>query len=287
MKANDPPATKRPPVSAWQSAFSTSYDFSRREPYDPGTFLGLVREITEKYFYGFYHPLGRRLIAGDLSPEDLRFLAMQEHAYYAGTTWWNAGKLLRANTLAEQRQLFAPLLDELGTDLVDDGGLPAHSELFVRYCEGLGVTREELDRAPLAPGVVLAVTELRRIATERPAFEFIAASNLVVEKMRAKHYAALLETFATSYRWVPKSALLFYEIHARLDDGHGSLGEAFVARYAHDKRDQDAIFSAVQRSLCLRLAMYDSIASAMQSPGGVGLVPWPNFPGEPWPRPAS
>ena len=185
-----------------------------------------------------------------------------------------------------QRLLHGPLLDEHGTDLVVPGSETAHASLFLQYCEGLGLKKDGVVNAIIVPGVVLAVTELRRIAYERPAFEFIACSNLVIESMCPRHYRELLKTFSTHYTWVPQSSLLFYEVHSEVDVGHAPLGRSVVESYvSSSKRDQDAVFSAVLRSLCLRLPMYDGIEAAMKHNGVVGLKPWPNFPREPWPRP--
>jgi pyrroloquinoline-quinone synthase len=269
------------------AAIETGYDWDATEPYSVSAFFSLVDTLVDRYFYGFYHPLGRRMIAGELSAHELQVLAVQEYPYYASTTWWNAGKIGNAHTLEQQRLLHGPLLDELGEDLVHAGGLPAHSELFLDYCAGLGLSRAAVLDAPLAPAVVLAVTELRRIAATRPVFEFLAVSNLVVERMRPRHYTEFLAAFKNHYTWVPAAALKFYEIHAGLDKDHESIGRRIVAQYAHAKRDQDAIFAAVLSSIVLRLAMYDGIEKMISSPGAVGLVRWPNFPAAPWPRPVT
>ncbi len=203
-------------------------------------------DVVDKYFYGFYHPLGCDLIEGKLTPEELRFLATQEYHYYASTTWWNASKLAQSDTLEHQRLLHGPLLDELGTDLINPDGYAAHTLLFLHYCKSLGLLEEEVLNTSLVPGVVLAVTELRRIANERPVFEFLACSNLVVERMRPRHYTKLLKTFASQYTWVPREGLVFYEVHAKLDTDHESLGRKIVNQYIEkSKRDQDAVFSAV------------------------------------------
>ncbi len=268
-------------------AVETDYDWETTRAYPVGEFFARVDALVDKYFYGFYHPLGRRMIAGELSKRDLQILAVQEYPYYASTTWWNAGKILNAHTLEQQRLLHGPLLDELGEDLMHPGAHPAHSELFLRYCDGIGLARETVRSAPLAPAVVLAVTELRRIAATRPVFEFLAVSNLVVERMRPRHYTEFLAAFEKHYTWVPKSALVFYEIHAGLDKDHESIGRRIVAQYARDKRDQDAIFASILKSVSLRLAMYDGIERMIASPSAVGIRPWPNFPADPWPRPTS
>lgn len=267
------------------TAIETVYDWSATRPYPVGQFFEMLDTLVDRYFYGFHHPLGRKMIAGELTRRELQILAVQEYPYYQSTTWWNAGKILNAHTLEQQRLLHGPLLDELGEDLVRPAGLPAHSELFLRYCEGLGLTRDTVESAPLAPAVVLAVTELRRIAASRPVFEFLAVSNLVVERMRPRHYTEFLAAFRKHYSWVPAAALTFYEIHAGLDKEHESLGRRIVAEYAHDKRDQDCIFAAVLKSVALRLAMYDGIQQLLTDGAAVGVRRWPNFPHDPWPRP--
>jgi len=263
----------------------TEYDWDREEAYTTDKFFAMTDKVATKYFYGFFHPLGQRLIEGSLCPDELRFLASQEYHYFASTTWWNAMKIAQSDTLEQQQLLFGPFIDELGYNLVRQNGEIAHTLLFLRYCEGLGLKKNDVINAVLVPSVILAVTELRRIAYDRPQFEFIACSNLVVEKMRPIHYRKLLKTFSTHYSWVPESSLTFFKVHSELDSEHTSIGRRIVESYAYSKRDQDAIFSAILRSLSLRLVMYDGIEAAMNYPNRVGIKVWPNFPREPWPHP--
>ena len=266
----------------------TIYDWYRKEEYYIDTFFDMIDQVVDKYFYGFFHPLGQRLIEGQLTPEQLRFLATQEYHYFASTTWWNAMKIAQCDTLEQQQVLHAPFIDELGYNLIKKDGEIAQSLLYLRYGEGVGLKKNDVVNALLVPSVILAVTELRRIACERPQFEFIACSNLVVEKMRPLHYRKLLKTFSTHYSWVPECSLTFFKVHSELDAEHSSIGRKIVESYSYSKRDQDAIFSAILRSISLRLVMYDGIESALnhnQSNQRIGIKVWPNFPREPWPRP--
>ena len=263
------------------------YDWNKTDNYQIETFFELINDVVDNHFYGFTHPLGRKLMDGKFSLEELRFLAVQEYQYFLTSTWWNAYKIAHCDNLDQQRFLHNPLLDELGTDLIDNNGNPAHSELFLLYCKGLGLSRTNVENAYIVPSVVIAVTELLRIAKERPHFEFIACSNLVIERMRPLHYKRLLDVFKESYSFVPKESLLFFEIHAKHDIDHTSIGKELVKRYVLCKRDQDAVFSAVLRSICVRQVMYDGIFAAMQNKESFGLKLWPNFPHEPWPRPTG
>lgn len=263
------------------------YDWESEESYPVDRFFQLLDSAVEEHFYGLRHPLCLRWLDGQLSREDLQFIATQEYWYYWGTTWWNAYKLANADQLDQQRRLHNALFDELGTDLLEDEGLPAHSEIFLEYCAGLGLAREQVLRAHVLPAVLLAVTELLRISQHRPHYEFIAASNLVAERMRPRHYAKVLAAMRRHYSWVPDEALRFYEIHATLDVAHMSTGRSIVAQYVSQKRDQDAVMSAVVRSLGLRHVMYDGIEAGLRDPSRACIAVWPNFPRDPWPRPVS
>ncbi len=265
----------------------SGYDWERPEPYNQDELLAMIDNLAARWFYGDHTAIGRRFVGGELHPGELRLLATQEYGYYKETTWWNAGKLLGTVHLAEQRVLHGALIDELGTDLVDPDGLPSHSELFLRYCEGLGLDKQEVMKAPLAPSVVLATTELRRIASSRPSFEMVVASNLVIERQRPAWYARLLATFADSYSWVPPESLEFYQVHAEHDTDHESRGRQLVRRYITTKAQQDLAMAAALRSVGLRWVMYDGIERALQDPDSPLIPKWPGLPGDPWPRPTS
>jgi pyrroloquinoline quinone (PQQ) biosynthesis protein C len=275
-----------PTMPAPSTVLGAGYDWDRSDAYEADELLAIVDELARDNFYGERHPVGQRFLGGDLTPDEMRFLATQEYAYYKETTWWNAGKLLNSAELEEQRRLHGALLDELGTDLMETGGAAPHAEMFLRYCEGLGLSRTEVTNAPLVPSVVLAVTELRRIASHRPVFEMLVASNLVIEKQRPRYYSALLRTFAEHYSWVPRDALLFYEVHAEHDVDHESRGRQIVRTYLGHKWQQDLAMSAALRSVGLRLVMYDGIQGAMQG-DSVFVHRWPCLPDDPWPRPTT
>src|SRR5215813_2933687 len=109
----------------------TEYDWNRAEPYPLAQFIAMIDSIVERNFYGLVHPISQRMLRGELTLEELRFVAAQEYHYYSGTTWWNAFKIAHSDTLHQQRRLHGALLDELGTDLLGSEGVPAHAELFL------------------------------------------------------------------------------------------------------------------------------------------------------------
>jgi pyrroloquinoline quinone (PQQ) biosynthesis protein C len=111
------------------------FDWAREEPYDPQEFLEFCHEAIFAGFYGTRHPLALRWIEGELTADELRFMATQEYWYFRCTVWWNAGKVLHCPVLEDQRSLLGPLMEEAGVEE------QAHEELFLRYLRGLGLSR--------------------------------------------------------------------------------------------------------------------------------------------------
>src|ERR1700730_14825874 len=91
------------------------------------------------------HPFYCRWQKGKVTPEVLRSYAVQYYAYESALP----GFLEKAMAHLSG----GPALESLKDNLADEAGGPVtHPELCLRFCESLGVTREEVLEAELLPG---------------------------------------------------------------------------------------------------------------------------------------
>jgi pyrroloquinoline quinone (PQQ) biosynthesis protein C len=252
-----------------------AFDWSRTEPYPTDGLLVMAAGAIDAGFYGTRHPLARRWLSGDLTREQLQFLALQEYWYFRCTVWWNAGKVLHA-ARADQPDLLGPLLEEAG--LADDHG--SHEAQFVRYMHGLGVTVDDARARGLLPTTMAAVDVFFVINSHGHLVESLAANNLVAETMRPRQYPLVLRAFKNHYRWMPPAALQFFRTHCTADVAHAELGVRLFKKYATSLTAQRRAWAALTRSLAARWAMYDGILAHLDGTGeGAPLLPvWDEFP---------
>jgi pyrroloquinoline quinone (PQQ) biosynthesis protein C len=258
------------------TALLRRFDWQRETPYPPEVFLAMCLEVVKAGFYGTRHPLALRWLEGQLSPDQLRFMAMQEYWYFRGTVWWNAGKVLHCPDLADQLLLLGPLMDEAGIDGA------AHHELFVRYLGGLGIDITAVQQAGILPQTLTCVDEFYNLNAHGHLVESLAANNLVAETMRPIQYPQVLKAFKEYYTWVPEESLEFFRVHMEADVGHAELGEKLFKKYAQSISAQRLAWSALTRSLAARWCLYDGILRYLDA-ADPPLVPvWDAFPAVQW-----
>jgi pyrroloquinoline-quinone synthase len=246
------------------------FDWHRTEPYDNDELCDRMLSLVESWFFATKHPLALRLLAGDLSLDEVRFLAVQEYWYFRCTVWWNAGKVLYAPTRDIQRQLIGPLLEEVGVDA------PSHEELYLRFLDGLGVDRKVLDERMLLAATITYVHEIYNINSSGHLVANLAANNLVVETMRPRQYPELVNALA-AYQ-IPDASLAFFTEHIHADVGHGELGVALLKELMVTVTHQRMAWAALLRSLAARWNFYDGVDAWLTRGDGLLLPGWPTLP---------
>jgi pyrroloquinoline quinone (PQQ) biosynthesis protein C len=88
------------------------------------------------------HPFYQRWLAGDLTLDDLRAYAGQYYKFEAAFPGYLTKVMAKLETAADRKVLLQNLVDE-------EGGPESHLEMFVRFGHALGLTREQLDSAPV------------------------------------------------------------------------------------------------------------------------------------------
>jgi pyrroloquinoline quinone (PQQ) biosynthesis protein C len=250
-----------------------SFDWAREKPYDPEELLDMFYKAIDVGFYGTNHPLALKLLAGELSKEQLQFMGIQEYWYFRCTVWWNAGKVLHCPYLEDQQELLGPLAEEAGVD-----GGAAHEKQFIKYLEGIGLDLETVKATGALPETISCVDEFFNINSHGRLIESLAANNLVAETMRPKQYPKLIEAFKKYYPWVPEESLEFFHTHSEADIDHAELGVKLFKKYARSIEAQRVAWTALIRSLSARWTFYDGIMKYMDDKNPPLLPIWDRFP---------
>ena len=108
-------------------------------------------------------------------------------------------------------------------------GSAGHIDLFVQFAASLGISREELDAAPLAPATAAHLYYVELVIHKYPWFVVMAAQ-IAAEGTAPPPMAALAKGLVANYNLSP-AAVRFFTVHVDADEDHGTLAEEIAERY--------------------------------------------------------
>jgi pyrroloquinoline-quinone synthase len=204
------------------------------------------------------HPFLVRCRSSTLSRREVETFALQAYMFSREFVRF-LGAIMMACEDEEARLIIAEnLWDEMG------GGQAqlTHPTLFRRFTRALGYSDEQLEatvrndetshlvntylNAPIKHGYVPALGAL------------CYASEGLVGTLYTQIASAILATAA-----VPKEALLFFELHVGVDDGHAQKLESIVSRRVTTEAEAEAVAVAVTEALDARYRFFDGVERAI------------------------
>ena len=148
------------------------------------------------------------------------------------------------------------ILDQLVEEAGDPKGkAPGHPELWLRFCEGLGVPRSEVIGAPLHPNTLVAIDDFLYINREVPFYISAAGSS---EPPNVELCARLLPSFQKHYH-VPEDNLEYYRLHVVADEDHSRFVGEMVAAHANSPEVRKQMWDAMLRGFALHKLLVDGV----------------------------
>lgn len=172
--------------------------------------LGKIERLVEDRHL-LTHPFYRRWQAGKVPFDVLREYARQYYAYESALPSFLEGAMAHVPD--------GPARQALAENLADESGRPEpHPELWIRFAEALGLSREEVTRAEPLPRTANLVQTYATLCG-KGAEEGLAAL-FAYEAQFAAVAAAKAEGLRRLYGVADARALAFFDLHAAVDDGH-------------------------------------------------------------------
>jgi len=205
----------------------------------------------------------RRLIQGKLSPPELRAWAKDFYWYVDPAIASIAAWMANTPTLSGRnlyRLIARNLAGEMGFIKEDD-----HHDLYLRFCAGLDISREEiLDGLPSA-GTVGAACAVGHYC--RSSFvEGLGAFGLAVE-MELPEQAGVAGVFAKSlgeHYGIDSKALEFWWVHVEAEDEHGHNAVDALRACAQTLEEQALIRRAFRLSVLAHCGMREGYDGFLQ-----------------------
>ncbi|MBI5289854.1 MAG: CADD family putative folate metabolism protein [Chloroflexi bacterium] len=198
-----------------------------------------IRQITEERSL-LKHPFYRAWQEGSLTLDALRG--------YAGQYWPHvlafpqyvsaAHAVCPQEAVSDRQELLENLIEE-------ERGPENHPELWLRFAEGVGATRQDVRAAMPLPETDRLVATFRDATMKRSFAEACAALYVYESQVPevAKTKIAGLKEF---YGIDAPSALQFFEVHIGADEIHSEVGAGMVRRHTRTEGDREAVLGTAR-----------------------------------------
>lgn len=225
----------------------------------------LLKEAEETHPW-LHHPLFHLIWDGKLSRDQVRAIIRQQGAFFLDTLRHAAWKIISVGgamptweDLQRQRSLIPLVVEEGGEDTVG-GTQTGHSILFVRLCEALGLTRDEVFNTDYLPTTIIEKNEL--FALQRAGtIEALCGGNIATESINATHVRHMAEALEKHYE-VSRSALDFYYVHAHVEEDHRDRAVRILTDICVTEAAQKMGLSAMRRAITARRICVDGLMEA-------------------------
>ncbi|GAC1370922.1 MAG: TenA family transcriptional regulator [Actinomycetota bacterium] len=174
--------------------------------------MGAIDRMIEEQHL-LTHPFYQRWQRGKVSMEVLRGYAAQYYAYESALPSFLEAAMAHLPD--------GPVRQALADNLADEaGGEKPHPELWLRFAESLGLSRDEVTSADRLPRTSNLVHTYESLCAHGPdeALGALYAYEAQFSQVAATKGAGLREFYGIT----SPEALEFFDVHATVDDGHAA-----------------------------------------------------------------
>ena len=151
-----------------------------------------------------------------------------------------------------RRLILDQLLEEAGDP---HGKTTGHPELWLRFCEGLGVPRAKVLQEPQLPTTMLAIDDFLYTNRVHPFYISAAGSS---EPPNVELCERLLPAFRQHYA-VPEENLEYYRLHVTADVEHSEWIGRIVAGFATTAGIRKRMWEQMMRGFSLHAVLVDGV----------------------------
>jgi pyrroloquinoline-quinone synthase len=219
---------------------------------DPEAFVDLLSEVVLVNHTKINHPFCVKLVRGEWSLDQLHAWVKQDFHAKVQTIRNDAMIVATAPTLEEMQKQASVVASEAG---VDNTGYPSHPELWLRFGEGLGLTREQMYQSHPSP-LMQVVLDAERYRSLSQRIGGLPSNMRLGERINAVVYPIWADALEQHYG-VPRQALKFFTAHGEADEDHGEIGRQIVMSRATDLDTQRQIWEHHEASQAKQWINYD------------------------------
>jgi pyrroloquinoline-quinone synthase len=185
------------------------------------------------------HPFYAKWVAGTLPVEALQDYARQYHAFEANFPRFLSALHSRSDRPEDRAALLENLWDE-------EHGDANHRVLWLRFAEGVGTSRPEVEKAELKPSTTALLDTYERISREAPVAAGVAAVYAYERQVPAVAQAKI-DGLKQHFDIEDPRTLSFFETHATLDVEHSAAERRIIGDGADGQ--EEAVMHATEQAL--------------------------------------
>jgi pyrroloquinoline-quinone synthase len=196
------------------------------------------------------HPFYTAWSEGTLTREALRTYAGQYYHWVQAFPTWLSATHANATDLEMRQTILENLIDE-------ERGEANHPELWLRFCDALGLDRDAVRTADLLPETARAIAMMRNVCRDAPAVAGLAAlyayESQQPEVMKTKR-EGLRDKYGVT------AGHDYFELHETADVAHSADEARLIARHAAGR--ETAVLGAARTALDATYTILDGINAA-------------------------
>ncbi|MGQ0763323.1 MAG: CADD family putative folate metabolism protein [Acidobacteriota bacterium] len=201
----------------------------------PSEFQTELQNAIERYAM-LKHPFYQLWSAGELDVDVLREYAKQYYAHVKAFPTYVSATHSHCEDFAVRQMLLENLIEE-------ERGENNHPELWLRFAESLGLTRDEVKSAELLPSTVDSVNRLKALTQSEDYRRGVAAlyayESQIPEVARTKRSG-----LAEFYGIEDSRAVSFFTVHEDADEWHREIELKVLSEACNSDDNREAVVSA-------------------------------------------
>ena len=232
----------------------------------PAAFTAALLEEARQTHPWLHHPLFHLIYEGRLGRGQLQSVIRQQGCFFLDTLRHAAWKIISVGgytptyeDLERQRALIPLVVEEGGEDMVG-GKTTAHAFLYIRLCEGLGISREEVFGTEYLPTTIIEKNELF-LLQRSSTIEALCGGNIATESLNAIHVQRMADALERHYG-VSRTALDFYHVHMEVEGDHADRAVRILSQLATTDETQARGRLAMRRAITARRICADGMLEA-------------------------
>lgn len=196
------------------------------------------------------HPFYQRWSAGTLTRDELQEYARQYWHYALAFPTFLSGIHAHTDDIVVRQMLLENLIEE-------ERGAENHPELWLRFCESLGLTRDEVKAGSPNASTATLIASMRSLAREGALHEGLAALYAYESQVPAVAKAKI----AGLAQFYDMDAPAFFSVHEEADVHHSATSRALLNRLCDSDEKAAQAEAATGRVLDALYGFLDSVTA--------------------------
>ena len=208
-------------------------------------------EETVSQHHLLKHEFYQAWTAGRLPIDRLQRYAVRYYPHVAAFPRYISAMHSRCDDIETRQVLLENLVEE-------ESGADHHPELWLRFAESLGVSRDDVTDAEPVPAADSLVGTFHGLAANGPLAQGLAAL-FVYEYQIPPIAAAKIDGLRQWYGIDDERGLEFFRVHRDADVWHSRAVAGLLEKHVTDKADADAAVEGGRRAIAALWGMLDAV----------------------------